>query len=448
MYKTIKRGTLPPPGWVFIGSSKTQIKEKPSVVHESEVIPPKDGEQGEAGKRGKRGRTGKDGRPGDAGQKGEKGDKGDKGDVGPKGDKGDKGDRGEKGDKGCELKSVHHKDNCLVMETTDGKVLKTDLDIERGKDGATIDGVVSSGQDVIIKMTDGNEHRFKINTSRPFGGSNGIDWTTTQLSTKPDGESNTAFDLNTFNSFSLGNLFSVKNAGVEQFSIDSDGVIRANGGVLGDITLTGTVTVDNLPTSDPLVAGALWNSKGHVVQSGVLVEGYRDIEGTVVARSTGPGNPSWSRMGTSVFYNYKVDVGDQFWIDFHIPHDYVPGSDLYFHVHWIPSGTNVQPTAWSFDYTIAKGHQQGAASVFDIAGGGSTITVTSGAAGTAWEHHITETAGINSANLEVDGIVKIRVTRISNGGTDNTDDIFVPTADLHYLSNDRATLNKAPNFYE
>jgi len=192
MYRTIKKGTLPPSGWVFVSGSKTQIKERPTLVDRDESIALMKGDPGEKGERGipgpigpkgekgehtgikgdkgDKGDRGREGPTGRQGIQGETGEKGDKGDVGPRGDKGEKGD---KGDDGTGLKSAYYKDNALVLETTDGRTLKASLNIERGKDGATIAKVVSSGQEVCIEMTDGKKHKFKVNTSRPFGGSGG-----------------------------------------------------------------------------------------------------------------------------------------------------------------------------------------------------------------------------------------------------------------------------------
>ena len=91
----------------------------------------------------------------------------------------------------------------------------------------------------------------------------------------------------------------------------------------------------------------------------------------------------------------------------------------------------------------ARGFNQDA---FNTAG--TSVTAEEAGPGTAWQHMVTETAGVTVTNLdEPDGIVYTRISRITNGGTDNTDDIFVLTADLHYQSTGMPTLNKAPTFY-
>ena len=41
----------------------------------------------------------------------------------------------------------------------------------------------------------------------------------------------------------------------------------------------------------------------------------------------------------------------------------------------------------------------------------------------------------------------VTLKRVTNGGTDNTDDVFGLMVDLHYQSDRDATRNKVPDFY-
>lgn len=56
-------------------------------------------------------------------------------------------------------------------------------------------------------------------------------------------------------------------------------------------------------------------------------------------------------------------------------------------------------------------------------------------------------AAISNANFEPDGILLIRIRRITNGGVENADGIFMITSDCHYQANTFATKNRTPNFY-
>ena len=62
--------------------------------------------------------------------------------------------------------------------------------------------------------------------------------------------------------------------------------------------------------------------------------GWRDIIGDIRPRATGGPAPVFTAFigGSILEYAYAVnDVVDK--MTFHLPHDYVMGSDLYFHVH-------------------------------------------------------------------------------------------------------------------
>lgn len=169
--------------------------------------------------------------------------------------------------------------------------------------------------------------------------------------------------------------------------------------------------------------------------------GWEDITGTIETKGGGT-DPTWSIIGAGPFYAYKFAVNDECWMVYHVPHNYAPGTDIYFHVHWMPDGTDANSVKWQYTYSIAKGHQQ---SQFSVTG--TTITSEQSPVGTAYTHQISETAAVSSTELEVDALIRVNIKRITNGGTDNGNGIFVDTADVHYQSTNVATKNKAPNFY-
>lgn len=173
--------------------------------------------------------------------------------------------------------------------------------------------------------------------------------------------------------------------------------------------------------------------------------GWHDIVGVPRSRSTGGSNPVLSQVGTSAFWADKFAVNNETWFAYHILHDTVPGSAIYPHVHWLSDGVSVATVRWEFQIVVAKGHQQGAFNILAP----TTITVTQAPTGVAYTHMIAEipAPGFSSADIEVDSIVWIRVRRVTNGGVDNANGIFMLLSDLHYQSNGSPTKNKSPNFY-
>lgn len=171
--------------------------------------------------------------------------------------------------------------------------------------------------------------------------------------------------------------------------------------------------------------------------------GFHDMLGEFNARGVGAADPNFAVYGATAqrAYSFSATVMQQCWFVFHIPHDYVPGTDIYFHVHWsnaaaVPNTGNV---IWGFQYTYARGYNQQA---FPAE---TTITVTQASPATRYQHNIAETVAITIANLEPDGILLVRVYRDATAGGDTcTDEVFGHTCDVHYQSTGMAT--KAKNF--
>lgn len=200
------------------------------------------------------------------------------------------------------------------------------------------------------------------------------------------------------------------------------------------------------------------NDSGKGVQVGQYGQsaafGWRDITAPITVRGVAATDPAWTRIGTTNFYAFAFGEGDFVWQPFHIPHDIVPGSDIHFHAHWMPSGTDTGVVTWQFDYMYAKGFGQAA---FDPAGALSplvnsgVVTASEAGPGTAYTHMVTETAAVTIPGLtEPDGIIYCRLARITNTTSplnSNSDTIFLLTADIHYRSNNLATFGKAPDFY-
>jgi hypothetical protein len=146
----------------------------------------------------------------------------------------------------------------------------------------------------------------------------------------------------------------------------------------------------------------------------------------------------------------KADV-----ICYHLPHDYVKGTDLFLHVHWVHNGTAISGQL-VIDYyaTYAKGHNQALFNAeIDIT---NTIPTPSIAAFPRWQHNQNEIqlsssgGGLNTDLLEPDGIIMIglvatQVPTITGGAGLNLP--FILNADIHYQSTGMGTKARVPDFY-
>ena len=179
--------------------------------------------------------------------------------------------------------------------------------------------------------------------------------------------------------------------------------------------------------------------------AGTGASGWNDITAEVIVRGAQSAAPTWDEMGSTGMWGYNFGIDKSAFANFHIRHDYMPGGDIFIHVHWTTSGTDTNTVKWEFEYTAAKGHNQSTNGNFFPT---TSTTVEQAASGTAWRHMVTEmSTSIPLTNIEVDSIIMLKLTRVSNGGTDNSDDIFGITVDLHYQTDRISTINRAPNFY-
>lgn len=226
-------------------------------------------------------------------------------------------------------------------------------------------------------------------------------------------------------------------------TIGNDLTVTGDASVTGDLSTSGNLTATgDIATGDDFITPGLTGDAIKFGDTTTSTYGYHDIIGYIEVRGVAATDPDWSQIDATPFYGYKFAIGDKVFMMFHIPHDYVPGTDIYLHTHWIPNGTDTNSVKWQYTYSFAKGHNQAA---FNLTG--TTVTAEQAGPGTQYQHMVTETSAITISGLEVDGLLTVVVERITNGGTDNTDDIFMFTSDVHYQSSGLPTANRAPNFY-
>jgi len=191
--------------------------------------------------------------------------------------------------------------------------------------------------------------------------------------------------------------------------------------------------------------------------------GYRDLLGPIDVKTIGATDPVWAVYRGSIYaYTFNSATTEAF-ITFHVPHDYVPGSDMFIHMHWSQNVVDTGGTAgapgnveWKFDITYADGHGTpgGSADPFPAP---KTITVVQQGSTTQYGHMIAEVqftsnggsaTTIDRNTIVVDGLILVRVYRTKANVADTLNQApFGHTCDIHYQSNNLATKNKSPNFY-
>lgn len=180
---------------------------------------------------------------------------------------------------------------------------------------------------------------------------------------------------------------------------------------------------------------------------------WRDLEGRIQPKSSGVGSPTWKTWRGSI-KGWAFVAGDIDDLVYHMPHDWVFGSDLDIHVHWTHNGTNISGSlTMDYTWTYQKGHNQGVYPAEKVLT--QSIADLTLAARPQYGSFIDEiplssaTPGadkIDTAALEVDGLIKISA-KATTIPTVTGGDLFIDYIDIHYLSTNVGTKQKAPDFY-
>lgn len=183
--------------------------------------------------------------------------------------------------------------------------------------------------------------------------------------------------------------------------------------------------------------------------------GWRDLEGVEFVDILGSLKPSVVTYSGGILKENSYSNNDVLRIRFHIPHDYVPGTDLYIHVHWSHNGTAISGDAvFTCTSDYAKGHDQAAfGTEKSVVLTYSTVDI---ATTPQYQHMITEVAMtsdggsatlIDNNDIEIDGLILMNCVMTTNPSITGGDDVFIHRVDIHYQSTNLPTKNKAPNFY-
>jgi hypothetical protein len=227
------------------------------------------------------------------------------------------------------------------------------------------------------------------------------------------------------------------------------------------VDLTPTQVDDNFRHLANGTAAMLPGTTGTGVKvdsGGTPTFGWRDLIGDITPKSTGLGAPTLDAFRGGNVRGFRYSAGDDGDAVFHIPHDYVPGTDLFMHLHWSHNGTNISGSlVLDFYVTYAKGHQQAnfSAEVAPVLTVGSlNITNTP-----QYRHRVDEfqlsaaspsATQLDSDNIEVDGLILVHFdTDTIPTITGGSGEPYFLTLDIHYQSTagSMSTKNKAPSFY-
>jgi hypothetical protein len=195
---------------------------------------------------------------------------------------------------------------------------------------------------------------------------------------------------------------------------------------------------------------------GIKVDQAVATFPWRDMEGQVRMDPAGVDAPQLSNLISTV-RAYSFAAADKIDSAFHIPHDYLPGSDLFIHIHWTHNGATITGNFQAaLRYSYAKGHNQanfGAMKTQDILYATVNIATTPALRHRVDEIQLSSNGGsvtlLDSAQIEVDGLLVVSLEQLAiptiTGGAPN--EPFILAVDLHYQTTNVGTKQKSPPFW-
>ncbi len=223
----------------------------------------------------------------------------------------------------------------------------------------------------------------------------------------------------------------------------------------GNLTTTGTVTADGLIL--PKTSG-----KGIKVDTATPTFGFADLLGDQFAKNTGATKPTLTAYN-GVVNAWQFANGDEAFLSYHIPHDYVLGTDIHLHVHWSQNAAGATGGTIDFRYSAiySKGHNQASGSTFTstpITATFSSIDINDGGSGlNQYQQHFTEvtisaataTAALfDRDDFEPDGVIELTLEMDADNLTGTASSPFIHYVDIHYQTNSViGTKNRTPDFY-
>lgn len=235
-------------------------------------------------------------------------------------------------------------------------------------------------------------------------------------------------------------------------------------GATGNLGFNGSAEVEtNMPFADTkfLVMDKA-SGNGIKVDTASPTYGFADIIGDQFSKNTGASKPTLTTYNGAI-EAWQFGTNDEAFISYHIPHDYVAGTDLHLHIHWSQNAAGATGGDVDFRYTAiyAKGHNQVSGSTFTstpITDTFSSIDINDGDSGLdQYQQHLTEvtisaataTAALfDRDDFEPDGVIELTFEMVASNLTGTPSLPFIHFVDIHYsTTNLIGTKAKAPNFY-
>lgn len=162
------------------------------------------------------------------------------------------------------------------------------------------------------------------------------------------------------------------------------------------------------------------------------------------------------------FSGGTISTGDKADIEYHVPHDYAVGTDLYIHVHWSHTCATISDDIeFRLEYTYAKRTYEPMTAFStpqnqSISVTGLDITNYPKFCHAVNEIQMSKSGGgigyLNTDDIEIDGIILANLTQIVTptlGSPEGSSvaEPYILTVDIHYQSTGVGTKSSGPDYY-
>lgn len=206
----------------------------------------------------------------------------------------------------------------------------------------------------------------------------------------------------------------------------------------GDITATGTVTVDTLLLSD-----TVWDD---FVVPFSATSGGGTLTAPTWACVNDPTGAATGSTTTGVWtYSFSKTATNSVVATIQLPHHYKPGTDLRPHLHWIAPDATAGNVVWGLEYwvlpynSLAYNTTTTIIGVFAAPGAAKTATIAS-------FYAYNPSLVISGTGLVESTIIMCRIYREGGNLNDTYDNVaYGLSFDIHYESNKLGTDNELPS---
>lgn len=168
--------------------------------------------------------------------------------------------------------------------------------------------------------------------------------------------------------------------------------------------------------------------------------GWRDLVVEIQNAATSGTTPATFDLigGTGQMRGWRFDLNDELTFNAEMIHDYMEGSDLHPHLHWVgETASGTEPLRFVIDL-----QWRGTGEIYTLSGTGQASYSGSGTAGTGLVQRAMELELVTGTSKGIGSILTGRLRRITNGATDYTGNVFVLQFGFHYQMDSLGSTNE------